>query len=105
MDRTTTGWMGENDFAALPTAVYGVDLLLAAIAYLVLQRLIIVEEGPDSVLAGAVGRDVKGKVSPVLYLVAIPLSFLSPWVGLGIYVFVALMWLVPDRRIEAAISE
>ena len=74
--------MGQNDFAALPTAVYGVDLLLAAVAYFILQLAIIDEEGPDSVLAGAMGRDLKGKVSPVLYLVAVPFSFVSPWIGL-----------------------
>jgi uncharacterized membrane protein len=101
----TTGWMGQNDFAALPTAIYGVDLLLAAIAYFILQRAIIDEEGPDSVLAGAVGRDLKGKVSPVLYLVAIPLSFVSSWIGLATYVLVALLWLVPDRRIESAVTQ
>ena len=101
----TTGWMGQNDFAALPTAVYGVDLLLAAIAYFILQRAIINEEGPDSVLAGAMGRDLKGKVSPVLYLVAVPFSFVSPWIGLATYVLVALLWLVPDRRIESAVTE
>jgi uncharacterized membrane protein len=101
----TTAWMGETDFAASPTAVYGVDLLLAAIAYFILQTAIIAEEGPDSRLGAAVGRDLKGKVSPLLYLAAIPLAFVSPWIALAVYVFVALMWLVPDRRIESAVSE
>jgi uncharacterized membrane protein len=101
----TTGWMGENDFAPLPTAVYGVDLLLAAIAYYILQTAIIAKQGPDSRLAQALGRDLKGKASPVLYITAIPLSFVSRWIALGIYVFVALIWLIPDRRIESALTE
>ena len=101
----TTAWMGETDFAALPTAVYGADLLLAAIAYFILQTAIIAEEGPDSRLRAAIGRDLKGKVSPLLYLAAIPLAFVSPWIALAFYVFVALIWLVPDRRIESAVSE
>ena len=101
----TTAWMGENDFAEVPTALYGVDLLLAAIAYFILQTAIIAEEGPDSRLRAALGRDLKGKVSPLLYLAAIPLAFVSPWIALALYVFVALMWLVPDRRIESAVRE
>jgi uncharacterized membrane protein len=101
----TTAWMGETDFAATPTAVYGVDLLLAAIAYFILQTAIIAEEGPDSRLRAALGRDLKGKISPLLYFAAIPLAFVSPWIALAVYVFVALMWLVPDRRIESAVSE
>jgi uncharacterized membrane protein len=101
----TTAWMGETDFAALPTAVYGVDLLLAAIAYFILQTAIIAEEGPDSRLRAALGRDLKGKISPLLYFAAIPLAFVSPWIALAVYVFVALIWLVPDRRIESAVSE
>jgi TMEM175 potassium channel family protein len=99
-----TAWMGENDFAEVPTALYGVDLLLAAIAYYILQTAIIAEEGPDSKLRAALGRDLKGKVSPLLYLAAIPLAFLSPWIALALYVFVALIWLVPDRRIESAVT-
>ncbi len=95
-----TGWMGENGVRPLPTALYGVVMLLAAIAYFILVRAILAEEGASSELAAAVGRDVKGRISPVLYLFAIPLSFVSCWLALGIYVFVALMWLVPDRRIE-----
>jgi uncharacterized membrane protein len=100
----TTGWMGQNDFAAVPTAVYGVDLLFAAVAYYLLQKSIIAEEGADSTLAAALGRDLKGKISPVLYITGISLSFPFPWAGLAIYVLVALMWLVPDRRIESAIT-
>ena len=101
----TTAWMGETDFAASPTAVYGADLLLAAIAYFILQTAIISEQGPDSRLRAALGRDLKGKMSPLLYLAAIPLAFVSPWIALAVYVFVALTWLVPDRRIESAVSE
>lgn len=99
-----TGWMGENEFASLPTAAYGVVLLAAAIAYFILQTVIVREHGPDSQLARAIGRDVKGKISPVLYLAAIPIAFLNRWAAIAIYVFVALMWLVPDRRIETSIS-
>src|SRR4051794_26482605 len=95
-----TAWMGENGFRPVPTAVYGVVLLLAAIAYYILVRVILAEEGASSELGAAVGSDVKGRISPVLYAVAIPLSFVDCRVALGIYIFVALMWLVPDRRIE-----
>ena len=101
----TTGWMGENDFAALPTAVYGLDLLLAAIAYFILQTAIVAEQGRDSKLAVALGRDLKGKASPVLYVTAILLAFVSRWLALGIYVLVALIWLIPDRRIESAVAD
>ncbi len=96
----TTGWMGENHLAPTPTAVYGFVLLMAAIAYYILQRTIIWQQGRDSLLKAAIGEDWKGKLSPVLYLIAIPLAFVSPWIASGLYVFVALMWLVPDRRIE-----
>ena len=99
-----TRWMGENHFAPAPTAIYGVVLLMAAIAYWVLQRTIMADQGRDSPLAVAVGRDIKGKISPVLYLVAIPSSFLHQWIAGAIYVLVALIWLVPDRRIERALS-
>jgi TMEM175 potassium channel family protein len=95
-----TGWMGENHFAPAPTALYGVSLLMAAIAYWVLQRAIMVNQGPDSLLAVAVGNDLKGKASPILYVLSIPLAFLSTWMADAIYVGVALMWLVPDKRIE-----
>jgi uncharacterized membrane protein len=96
----TTGWMGENHFAPTPTAFYGVVLLMAAVAYYILQRAIIARHGQDSLLAAAIGPDWKGKLSPVLYFSAIPLSFVNPWIANGIYILVALIWLVPDRRIE-----
>ncbi len=95
-----TGWMGGSDFAALPTAVYGTVLLLAAIAYYVLQRTIIAGQGPGSLLAAAVGRDLKGKISPLMYAAAIPLAFASPVASNALYIAVAALWLVPDRRIE-----
>jgi uncharacterized membrane protein len=98
----TTGWMGENHFAAAPSALYGAVLLMAAIAYWILQQLIIVSQGPDSFLKKAIRNDWKGKLSPLLYLVAIPMAFWSQWISQGIYVFVAFIWLVPDRRIENA---
>jgi uncharacterized membrane protein len=96
----TTAWVGENQLSSMPTAVYGFVLLMAAIAYYVLQRAIIAQQGPGSLLAAAVGRDLKGKISPLCYFSAIPLAFVSPWIANGLYVFVALLWLVPDRRIE-----
>jgi TMEM175 potassium channel family protein len=95
-----TGWMGENHFAAAPSAFYGVVLLMASIAYLILQQRIIASQGPDSILKKAVGRDWKGKVSSIAYLLAIPLAFWSQWISQGLYVLIALLWLVPDRRIE-----
>ena len=94
-----TGWMGENHFAAAPMALYGVVLFMAAIAYWLLQHTIISSQGRDSLLKAAVGKDWKGRLSPLLYAIAIAVSFLSPWMAGGIYVVVALMWLVPDRRI------
>lgn len=101
----TTGWMGENHFAPLPTAVYGAVLLAAAIAYFILQRMIIAHQGPNSKLKAAVGRDIKGKISPLIYTAAIPLAFVNQWISDGLYVLVALMWLIPDRRIEAKLTE
>lgn len=95
-----TGWMGENHFAAVPTALYGLVLLMAAIAYWLLEQTIIASEGAGSVLKRAVGRDWKGKLSPVLYGIAIVATFGLPWVAQAIYVFVAILWLVPDPRIE-----
>jgi TMEM175 potassium channel family protein len=95
-----TGWMGENHFAAAPSALYGVVLLCAAIAYWVLQQAIIAAHGPDSVLKTAIGADWKGKISPLIYVVAVLSTFWAPWVAQGLYVGVALLWLVPDRRIE-----
>jgi uncharacterized membrane protein len=100
----TTGWMGENHFAPVPSALYGFVLLMAAIAYFILQQLIIASQGPDSVLKRAVGDDWKGKLSPVLCTIAIPMAFWSRWISLGLYVLVALIWLVPDRRIEHALA-
>ena len=100
-----TGWMGENHFAAVPTALYGVVLLMAAIAYWLLQGTIIARQGPGSPLAAAIGRDLKGKLSPLLYLLAIPAAFYHEWVADGLYVAVALIWLVPDRRIERALGK
>ena len=101
----TTAWMGENHLAVIPTAIYGFVLLMAAIAYYVLQRTIIAKEGRESLLARAVGRDWKGKLSPLLYLAAIPLAFVSPWIAGGLYVFAALVWLIPDPRIEREIEK
>ncbi|MFL6203331.1 MAG: TMEM175 family protein [Thermoanaerobaculia bacterium] len=99
-----TGWMGENHFAAMPSALYGVVLLMAAIAYYILQQLIIASQGPGSLLKKAVGGDWKGRASPVFYALAIPLAFWSEWISLGLYVAVALIWLVPDRRIEHVLA-
>jgi uncharacterized membrane protein len=99
-----TGWMGENHRATTPTAAYGAVLLMAAIAYYILQRAIIAHQGAGSLLAIAIGSDWKGKLSPVLYFVAIPLSFTIPWIAITIYVFVALLWLIPDRRIERVLT-
>jgi uncharacterized membrane protein len=99
-----TGWMGEGGFAHTPTAVYGVVLLMAAIAYYVLQRVIIRSQGEGSLLASAVGGDLKGKSSLVLYVVAIPAAFLQPWVAYAIYALVALIWIIPDTRIERAVT-
>jgi uncharacterized membrane protein len=101
-----TGWMGENHFTSLPSALYGAVLLLAAIAYYILQRLIVNEQGGgESKLAKALGKDWKGKLSPVLYAIAIGVSFVRPGIAGCIYVVVALMWLVPDKRIERVVEE
>ncbi|HEU4427129.1 MAG TPA: TMEM175 family protein [Myxococcota bacterium] len=99
-----TAWMGENDFAPVPLALYGVVLLCAALAYLLLQRRIIRHQGAGSKLAAALGRDVKGIASPLLYALAIAAAFFAPWLAGAIYVGVALLWLVPDRRIERALG-
>ena len=98
-----TGWMGENHFATLPSAIYGAVLLMAAIAYWILQQTIIATDGPDSVLGSAVGGDWKGKLSPVAYLLGIASTFWLPWLAQALYVLVALVWLVPDRRIESTL--
>ena len=100
-----TGWVGQNPFAAAPSALYGVVLLMAAIAYLVLQQTIIAGEGPGSTLSKAVGRDWKGKFSPLIYVVAILTTLWNPWIAQGLYVLAALFWLVPDRRIEHALRQ
>ncbi len=99
-----TGWMGENHFAAAPSAFYGIVLLMAAVAYYILQQLIIASQGPDSLLRKAIGGDWKGKMSPLIYLIAIPTAFWSHWISQVLYVLVALVWLVPDRRIENALA-
>jgi uncharacterized membrane protein len=99
-----TAWMGETHFANVPLALYGGVLLCAAIAYYVLQGLIIRHQGEGSLLARAIGGDRKGRISPLLYAAAIPASFLAPWLAGAIYVGVAVMWLVPDRRIERALK-
>ena len=99
-----TGWMGENNFAELPTAAYGVVLFMAGVAYYILKTTIIAAQGDDHALAEALGRDLKGKISPIIYAVAIPLAYVNRWIAVSLYVAVALMWLVPDRRIESRIN-
>jgi uncharacterized membrane protein len=100
-----TAWMGSNSFASTPTALYGAVLMMAAIAYYILQLAILEKQGSDSMLAKALGDDFKGKASIILYVAAIPLSFISQWVAGGIYVLVAFIWLVPDKRIERIFDE
>jgi uncharacterized membrane protein len=100
----TTAWLGENDFAATPAAAYGIVLLAAALAFYALERAIIRSQGTSSLVAAAVGRDVKGKLSPVLYALGIGLSFVDRWLSIAIYAFVALIWLIPDRRIERTMT-
>ena len=99
-----TTWVGENPFDAWPTAIYGVLLFMAGIAYLVLERAIVAYNGRDSALAKAVGSDLKGKISAVIYLVAIVLAFVEHWISDALYALVAIMWIVPDRRIEKALA-
>lgn len=99
-----TAWMGDNLPAPLPVAVYGMALLMAAIAYYLLERAILHRQGPHSVLARALGRDLKGKVSPLLYAAGIGVAFIYPWASVAAYIAVALMWLVPDRRIETVLG-
>jgi uncharacterized membrane protein len=101
----TTAWMGENHFARGPVALYGAVLLFASIAYFILSRALISLHGKDSVLATAVGRDFKGQISTLLYLVAIPLAVVRSWLACALYVLVAIMWLVPDRRIEKTLTK
>jgi len=100
-----TAWLGENHVAALPTALYGVALLMPAIAYVLLQTAIVRVNGADSSLAQALGADLKGKISPLIYIAGIALAFVNPWFSIALYVLVALIWLIPDRRIERAIAE
>ncbi len=100
-----TAWMGENFLLPIPAAVYGAILLMPAIAYYLLQKAIIHRQGAQSVLARALGSDVKGKISPILYVAGIGLAFVSPWLSIAAYVLVAVIWLVPDRRIERTLRE
>ena len=100
-----TGWMGENHFAAWPTAAYGVVMLLSAVSYLILQARLVRVQGPHSKLALALGSDLKGKISLACYAAAIPLAFVEQWLSDGLYVTVALIWLLPDRRIETALGK
>jgi uncharacterized membrane protein len=95
-----TSWMGQHSFAKVPTATYGVVFLMAAIAYYILQQTIVHDEGPDSEFAAALGSDLKGKISPIIYLVCIPVALVNQWIAVAGYVFVALLWLVPDRRLR-----
>jgi uncharacterized membrane protein len=99
-----TAWIGETESAPVPTAFYGAVLLMSGVAYFILMTMLVSVQGPDSRLAAAVGRDSKGKLSVILYAVAVPMAFVNPWIADAIYVAVALMWLVPDRRIEATIQ-
>ena len=100
-----TGWMGENHFAALPVALYGTVLLLAGFAYYLLAHALIAHHGKNSTIATALGRDFKGKISLVIYAVAISLAFANAWIACTLYVLVAVMWLIPDRRIEKALAQ
>ena len=99
-----TGWMGENEFAPVPSALYGFVMLMAALAYYILQSVILAQHGCDSAIAASFGADWKGKLSPVCYISAIGLSFVNRWAAVAIYSFVALVWLIPDRRIERVID-
>jgi len=101
----TTDWMGENSFESMPMALYGIVLLMAAIAYFILQYQIIKNHRPDSILARAIGKDIKGKISPILYVLAIASCWISQWIAAGIYILVTLIWLVPDKRIEVIFKE
>jgi uncharacterized membrane protein len=100
-----TGWMGENFLAPLPTAVYGVSLLMPAIAYFLLEKAIVHQQGSHSVLASALGRDFKSKISVLLYAAAVALAFVDAWLSIAIYALVAVMWLIPDRRIEKVLGQ
>ena len=100
-----TAWMGETDFAAWPVALYGINLLLAAVAYFILVRTLLARHGADSLLATAVNSDFKGKISVLIYVTAVPLAFVSTWLAGGLYVLVAIIWLIPDRRIENLLAQ
>ena len=100
-----TGWMGENHFAALPVALYGAVLLMAGLAYFALARALAAHHGKDSKLALALGKDTKGKASVAIYAAAVPLSFVNPWIAFAMYIVVAILWFIPDRRIERAFAE
>jgi uncharacterized membrane protein len=100
-----TGWLGENKLSSLPVAVYGLDMLMAGFAYYLLTRSLLSLHEEDSALAIAVGRDYKGYVSLALYLSAVPLSFVNPWISIGLYVTVAIMWFIPDRRVEKVLEK
>jgi uncharacterized membrane protein len=100
----TTAWLGENHFARVPSAAYGIVLLAAAVAFFTLEKVIIRDQGEGSVVAAAVGRDLKGKMSPPLYALGIGLSFVAAWMGIAVYAIVAMMWLIPDRRLERTIT-
>lgn len=99
-----TGWLGENNFGKAPAALYGIVLLFAGVAYFILQQTIISQQGSNSKLKHAIGNDLKGKASPILYAIAIASAFVNQWVAMAIYTFVAFMWLVPDRRIERTLA-
>jgi TMEM175 potassium channel family protein len=99
-----TAWMGETGFASIPVAIYGVILLAAAMAYYVLVRVLIRAQPGEALLAEAIGNDIKGKVSPLIYVVSIPIAFVAPWVSFGLFVIVALLWIIPDQRIERRIA-
>jgi len=101
----STAWIGENHLAPAPIAVYGFVLLMAGVAYLILQRLIIIQQGANSLLQAAIGRDWKGRLSALAYLAAIPLAFVSPWISIGLYTSAAFAWLIPDRRIERVLDK
>ena len=100
-----TGWMSENHFAAVPVAMYGVVLLMSGVAYYILARILVAQHGPDSMLTHAFGKDVKGIASMAFYAIAIALAFVTPWLAGAIYVLVAIMWLVPDPRIEHQLAK
>ena len=100
-----TGWMGENHFAPLPVAIYGVVLFMAGVAYFILTILLVKDHGRDSPLATALGRDWKGKISVVIYAIAIPLAFWSQWLAIALYIVVAVIWFVPDRRMERVLKD